>query len=100
VQSRASLTCFGNESLLLLPKRQAWILNESAFNLRAVGRLAEVLAPIRAVTEMTARLGEWENAARDDSNLSELELTLGEVSGALSDAERSGTFADRSGDAF
>ena len=34
------------------------------------------------------------------SNLSELELTLGEVAGAVGDAEQSVTYADRSGDAF
>ena len=34
------------------------------------------------------------------SNLSELELTLGEVAGAVGDAEQSVSHADRSGDAF
>src|SRR6185295_11111191 len=34
------------------------------------------------------------------SNLSELELTLGDVPGAVEDAEQSVTFADQSGDAF
>src|SRR5205823_5921429 len=34
------------------------------------------------------------------SNLSELELTLGEIAGAVGDAELSVTYADRSGDAF
>jgi hypothetical protein len=34
------------------------------------------------------------------SNLSELELTLGEVGGAVGDAEQSVTYAGRSGDAF
>ncbi len=40
------------------------------------------------------------NAAISASNLSELELTLGEVAGAVGDAEQSVTYADRSGDAF
>ena len=34
------------------------------------------------------------------SNLSELDLTLGEVAGAVGDAEQSVSHADRSGDAF
>jgi len=34
------------------------------------------------------------------NNLSELELTLGEVVAAVKDAEQSMTYADRSGDAF
>lgn len=36
---------------------------------------------------------------RSASNLSELELTLGEVAGTVGDAEQSVTYADRSGDA-
>ena len=40
-----------------------------------------------------------EEAAIRASNLSELELTLGEVAGAVGDAEQSVTYADRSGDA-
>ena len=43
---------------------------------------------------------EWKNAAVCASNLSELELTLGEVAGAVKDAEQSVSYADRSGDAF
>jgi hypothetical protein len=42
----------------------------------------------------------WKQAAIAASNLSELELTLGEVAGAVGDAEQSVTYADRSGDAF
>jgi hypothetical protein len=42
----------------------------------------------------------WAEGARRASNLSELELTLGEVAAAVKDAEQSVTYADRSGDAF
>jgi len=42
----------------------------------------------------------WERAAVIASNLSELELTLGEVAGSALDAEQSVTYADRSGVAF
>jgi hypothetical protein len=44
--------------------------------------------------------GQGQPAARIGCNLSELELTLGEVAAALKDAEQSVTHADRSGDAF
>ena len=44
--------------------------------------------------------GSGSTAAIRASNLSELELTLGDVAGAVRDAEQSVTFADRSGDAF
>ena len=79
---------------------QAWLLNEAAVALGALGRLTEALEPMRAVTEMTAHLEDFKNAAIDASNLSELELTLGEVALAVEDAEQSVTYADRSGDAF
>ncbi|MGH8576200.1 MAG: TIR domain-containing protein [Gammaproteobacteria bacterium] len=79
---------------------QAWLLNAAAFCLRALGRLNEALEPLRAVTEITARLADWNNAAVDASHLSQLELTLGEVAGAGTDAEQSVIYADRSGDAF
>jgi hypothetical protein len=41
----------------------------------------------------------WKSAAVRASNLSGLELTLGDVHGAVRDAEQSVDFADRSGDA-
>jgi len=43
---------------------------------------------------------DWENTAIAASNLSDLELTLGEVGLAVGDAEQSVTYADLSGDAF
>ena len=79
---------------------QAWLLNEAAFRLRALGRLTEALEPMRAALEMGVKQENWKNAAIRASNLSELELTLGEVAGAVGDAEQSVTYADRSGDAF
>lgn len=79
---------------------QAWLLNEAAFCLRALGRLIEALEPMRAAIEPRVKLGQFDQAAIATSNLSELELMLGEVAGAVGDAEQSVTYADRSGDAF
>jgi tetratricopeptide (TPR) repeat protein len=79
---------------------QAWLLNEAAYCLRALGRLTEALEPMRAGMEMEASVEHWTNAAIGASNLSELELTLGEVAAALGDAEQSMVYADRSGSAF
>jgi hypothetical protein len=42
----------------------------------------------------------WKQAARGATNLSELELALGVVTGAVADAGQSVTYADRSDDAF
>ncbi len=79
---------------------QAWLLNEAAFRLRALGRLTEALEPMRATLDINVAKEEWKNAAVVASNLSELELTLGDVPAAVRDAEQSVTFADRSGNAF
>ncbi|MGA2140484.1 MAG: ATP-binding protein [Verrucomicrobiia bacterium] len=79
---------------------QAWLLNQAAFRLRALGRLTEALEPMRAALEMDVERKAWKGAAISYSNLSELQLTLGEVAGAVGDAEQSVAYADRSGDAF
>jgi tetratricopeptide (TPR) repeat protein len=79
---------------------QAWTLGQSAFYLRALGRLTEALEPMKATVELYKKQGHWTQAGQAASNLSEMELTLGEVAGAVADAEQSVTYADRSGDAF
>jgi class 3 adenylate cyclase/tetratricopeptide (TPR) repeat protein len=80
-------------------KIQASLINVVAFCLRALGRLTEALEPMRAGLEMRIKQETWKYAALDAGNLSELELTLGEVAGALAGAEQSETYADRSNDA-
>jgi tetratricopeptide (TPR) repeat protein len=75
-------------------------LLERAFRLRALGRLTEALELMRAGLEMRIRQEDWKQAAISASNLSELELTLGEVAGAVADAGESVIYADRNGDAF
>ena len=79
---------------------QAWLMNEAAFTLRALGRLIEALEPMRAGLEMRIKQENWTNAAIIASNLSDLHLTLGELAAAVEDAEQSVTYADRSRDAF
>ena len=53
---------------------------------------------MRATLEMYIEQEEWKFAAIAAGNLSELELTLGEVSAAIADPAQSVTFADDSGD--
>ncbi|MGH8572612.1 MAG: hypothetical protein ACREX8_08560, partial [Gammaproteobacteria bacterium] len=79
---------------------QGWLLSETAFCLGALGRLTEALEPMRAGLQMGVQAKDWKEAAIRAGNLSELELTLGEVAGAVGDAEQSVSHADRSGDAF
>ena len=77
---------------------RAWLLNTAAYNLRALGRLGEAVAPMRAGLEMAVEQEEWGEAARRASNLSELQLTLGEVAAAVASGEAAINHADRSGD--
>ncbi|MGZ5460604.1 MAG: hypothetical protein ACXW5J_31020 [Thermoanaerobaculia bacterium] len=93
-------TSWSRVSPALTEADQAWVLVVAAFNLRALGRLTEAVEPMRAGLEMRLKQENWKNAAIAANNLSELELTLGEVAGAVGDAGQSVTYADRSGDAF
>jgi hypothetical protein len=86
-------------SVKLTPSDRAWLLHQAAFRLRALGRLAEALAPMRASLGEAVAHGDWQNVTRTAITLSELELTLGEVGTAIGDAEASVAHADRSGDA-
>ncbi|HZF10577.1 MAG TPA: toll/interleukin-1 receptor domain-containing protein [Thermoanaerobaculia bacterium] len=79
---------------------QAFVLNEAAVCLRALGRLAEAVPPMQAGLERRIAQEEWDSAARVASNLSELTLTLGEVGRAVAFGEQSVALADKSGDAF
>jgi hypothetical protein len=78
---------------------QAWLLNEAAFFLRGLGRVIDALEPMRVSGEMDVKAEGWEGAAISYGNLSQLELTLGDVAGAVRDAEQSVAYADRSGEA-
>ncbi|MEY2631817.1 MAG: hypothetical protein RIR00_471 [Pseudomonadota bacterium] len=79
---------------------QAWLLNEAAFSLRALGRLDEALQPMRVSGEMDVKRSEWIGAATSFNNLSELQLSLGRLAAAVSDGRAALDHAERSGDAF
>ncbi len=83
----------------LAETNQAWLLEAASYELRAVGRLAEAIEPMRSSRQRYEKQQDWQRAAVLASNMSELELTLGAVAGAVGDAEQSVTYADRSGDA-
>ena len=75
---------------------QAWLLNEAAFTLRALGRLAEALDPMRAGLENYLKQENWKDAAITAENVSELNLALGKIASALADAEEGVKYADTS----
>lgn len=79
---------------------QAWLLGNAGFLLRGLGRLSEAVQPM--LFGLTARLrdAKWRNAAIAASNLSDLTLTLGEVTDSLSFAEQSVALADINVDIF
>ena len=79
---------------------QAVTLSWAGFRLRALGRLREAQQPMQAGEAMRIKQENWLEAAKDASNLSELQLTLGEVTAAVASAARSVAHADRSEDLF
>ncbi|HVE71994.1 MAG TPA: hypothetical protein VNI54_11545 [Thermoanaerobaculia bacterium] len=79
---------------------QSWLLGEAAFYLRALGRLEEAREPMRAGLETRIALEDWENAAVRAGNLSEFDLSLGNVASAVRHSEQSVQYADRSGYVF
>jgi tetratricopeptide (TPR) repeat protein len=84
----------------LSQEAQPFLLNNAALDLRALGRLTEALEPMRSALDMQIKQSDWKNASTSAGNLCELELTLGEISAAVRDAEQAQSFADRSGDEF
>lgn len=78
---------------------QAWLMNEAAFRLGALGRLTEALQPMRAGLEMWVQQKNWQQAAICAGNLSRLELSQGRLPEAVTAARLSIAYADQSGDA-
>jgi tetratricopeptide (TPR) repeat protein len=83
----------------LAPISQAWLLNQAAIRLRALGRLTEAVEPMAAGLASAIEHERWKNAAIRASNLSELALSLGELAKAVRVGEQSVKYADQSGDA-
>jgi tetratricopeptide (TPR) repeat protein len=83
----------------LTENTQAWLLNEAATRLRALGRLIEAIEPMRVAVTMYVEQESWRSAARAASNLSELALTLGKVTDAVSYGEESVAYSSGSNDA-
>ncbi len=76
---------------------KAYLLNAAGFSLRALGRLREAAQPMEAGLEARISQRDWNNAGISAGNLSELQLTVGEVQAAVDYGQRSVEYADRSG---
>ena len=79
---------------------QAWLLYQAAFCLRALGRLTDAVEPMQAGLARDVMQEDWKQAASGARNLSELQLTQGDLARAVQYAEQAVGYADRSGDAF
>lgn len=101
----AAVACFfeppwSRLSPMLTENWKAWLLNEAAFRLRALGRLPEALELMRRGLESFVAQENWTDAASMASNLSELGQTLGALGRAVLDAEKALTYAARIAGAF
>src|SRR6202521_3895227 len=79
---------------------QAVLMSTAASWLQALGRLTEALDPLRAALAMGIMRENWEAAATRAGNLSGLELTLGDVAGAVEHAEQAVAYAENSSNEF
>jgi tetratricopeptide (TPR) repeat protein len=96
-------TPFTKPSRRLAGERQALALNLAGFSLRAIGRVEDAVAPMRAAVSLRAEMKDWEKGADESGALSELLLTLGRLGGKESAAaagEEAVSFADLSGEAL
>lgn len=77
---------------------RAWILSEAATRLHALGRLKEAAQPMDAALSMQISQKNWREAAICANNLSELQLTLGCLSDAMTTAHRALAYSDQCSD--
>ena len=72
------------------------LLHCAGFSLRASGRLAEAIEPMRRAAEGLVRAEDWDAAALVHAQLSDIQLILGNVSEAIGTGRKAVEFADRS----
>ena len=87
-------------SSLLSASSKSWILAVAAFALHGMGRLVEAVQLTRGGMPYGTESGDSRNAAVTFRNLSDLQLTIGQVAQALKDAELAVTYADKSDEMF
>jgi len=84
----------------LIPNDKDWVTSEAAFALRALGRLADAVVPMRLGASAFVQNKDWRNAGQAHSNLSELQLALGRTAEAVAAARECVRYADNSGNDF
>ena len=76
---------------------KAIVLSWAGFRLRVLGRLREAMEPMQADVAMAIKQEDGQGVAVAANNLSELQLTLGEITKAVSIVRQSVAYADKSG---
>jgi len=76
----------------------AWLLNQAAVNLRALGRLKEAESPLKMGLFIYDLLEDWRLAAGRAGELSTLLRASGELSAAIRNAQTALEYAEQSGD--
>ena len=79
---------------------QAGVLGSAGFDMRALGRLEEAVAPMAAALELAIQQRDWKDASILGGNFSELLLIRGRLDLAESCARKTLAHADRSRDKF
>ena len=77
---------------------QAAALNWAGIGLSALGRLREAVEPMQANIKMSIQQENWVEAAKGANNLSEFQLCLGEIPVAITSAQLSVEYADKTED--
>ena len=81
----------------LTDEAKGFILSEAGYHLQELGRLGDAAQPIKASLEAAIVQENWRNAASATSNLSTLNLIMGNITSALNYARDSMDLADRNG---
>jgi len=76
----------------------AFVMHHASVELRALGRMNDVLAPAGAALKMRVELGLWKDAVRTSGNLAQAHLALGNISEAIDIFQQCIDYADKSSD--
>ncbi|RVU84285.1 helix-turn-helix domain-containing protein [Leucothrix sargassi] len=84
-----------------LPEHYTYFLTSSAAtSLKALGRIKEAHRPAKKLLTIIVGYGQWEAAATYSEDLCQLQITLGNLSGAMETAKLGMDYADNSNDTF
>ena len=79
---------------------KALMLSWASFSLRGLGRLSDSVDTMRASINLFVAQGEWRHATIDANNLSEMQLTFGELQEALVSSSIGIGYSDKSENMF